>query len=588
MPSDLPPAPVPRPDVPFAAPRALHPATIVVGVPLLQIIQALLVPTAAALTAGSPLTFALLGMVITVGLVARTLAWHRFRYAFDGEVVSVSRGVISRQHRHVDIARIQQVEIDRPIIHRLLGVSTVRIDTAGSAADVELRVTAHRDAIALRDAIRRNQQRVLGGDIPAATTKPNDPGDRVASAGKLEPVLEVPIRHVVLAAITGRQLLVLPAVIGAAFQFIGGRFADQVGDRIAVVIGWTLRSLSVTSPSPTPPDGSWPLPGTNGAFAAVIVGSVVLAATVVSAAVVGVVRDGGFTLARDGDDLVVRRGWGSTRTSTIPLQRIQLVRIARNPVRRWLGFSAVRMHSAGRAVGADRRIIVPLLRNDRAVQLATWLLNVDALPKLERHPRAARRRRTWRWMRRLGLITVVAAVVRWVVTSDVVETSSPAQFVRSVTTVLANPGVEGLAWMIAGSLLIAALLAMALAAAEYRHLAHGLDDAVVACRRGTVGVATLVAPARRIQQVSVVANWWQRRLGLTSLTAHTAGAGGDLVIPDLDRDLADQHLQRLARLAATAGGASGRSDFHQDRHRTVVDEPDLHVGSEPSRGDVDT
>ncbi|MEX0831841.1 MAG: PH domain-containing protein, partial [Nitriliruptoraceae bacterium] len=163
MPSDDVPPPSPSS---FADPRRLHPASIALGIPLTQLIQALIFPAAAAVTTGGRITLWLLVGVAAAGLVVRTLAWQRFRYSFDGRVIRVSSGVISRNHRSVDIGRIQQVELDRSLAHRMVGVTTVRIETAGSNSgpEIELRVLTHMQALALRAAVRTSQRLTAGSN----------------------------------------------------------------------------------------------------------------------------------------------------------------------------------------------------------------------------------------------------------------------------------------------------------------------------------------------------------------------------------------------------------------------------------------
>ncbi len=475
--------------------------SILLGIPIAQLVQALIFPAAAVVATAGAITFAAVGVLLVLGIVGRAIAWHRFRFSFDGAVVRVSSGVLSRQHRSVDVARIQQVELDRPFLHRMVGVASIRIETAGSASEpeVELRVLAERDAVAFRRAVRASKARLQGTS------------EQEIDTASVE-VLRVANRHVVLAAVTGVQLLVFPAVLAGALQLFGG----IVTGAIERTVTWFVETAS---------QGPGAFAGRWTAFAAVT--GALVAVSMVVAVIVALLRDGNFRLERQGDDLVARRGLLGTRDSTVPVQRIQLVEVLRNPVRRMLGVATLRIHSAGGSAGSDRRVAVPLLRTEEAYDLVRELLGVAELPTLVDHPRAACRRALWRWERPALLTTTII----WAAATTIPPLASfaPAMRVAAVTLLP---------------------LAAALAVVEYRQLAHGLDHDTVAARRGAISVTTVHAPVRRIQAVSIRANLFQRRLGIACVTAHVAGPAGDVDVLDTSSATADELAARLRIHAA--------------------------------------
>jgi putative membrane protein len=495
MPSEPPPPP-PGPaadDGRFAPPQTLHPVSIVLGVPVAQLLQALLFPAAAVVATGGSLTLAVLGVVMVVGTIARAIAWQRFRWSFDGRVLRVSSGVLSRTHRSIDVGRIQQVEIDRPFAQRLVGVASVRIETAGSSAEpgVELRVLREADAVALREAVR---------------TSAGPPGP--AAPAPVE-ILRVPLRHVALAAVTGAQLFVLPAVLGAAFQLFGGRATGAIERAVQLTAGLV--------------DGDGP--STPALVALAVVALVAISAVLAVGA--GLLRDGRFRIEQVGSDLLVRRGLLGTRDSTVPLDRIQMVHVVRNPVRRLLRVTTVRIHSA--TGDGDRRVTVPLVPDTAVGGLLDQVLGAGGLPRLEPHPRTARRRALWRWYRRAALLAALPWIALLVLPEGV--------------------GLAALARAAPAALLVGATV---LAIVEWRALGHGVDTRVIASRRGALSLTTSIAPLVKIQAVSTRATVFQRRLGLVSLTAHTAGSGGDLEVLDVGEE---QAAALHPGLVAAAAGA---------------------------------
>jgi putative membrane protein len=70
----------------------------------------------------------LLVPVLAVALLRR----KHHRYALDGDLLQVQRGVVTRTIWVVPIARIQSITLSRGWIQRRLGLASVRIDTAGA------------------------------------------------------------------------------------------------------------------------------------------------------------------------------------------------------------------------------------------------------------------------------------------------------------------------------------------------------------------------------------------------------------------------------------------------------------------------
>ena len=514
-PPSLPPPPSPGPDecsgpvVPdvrrFAEPRRLHPASVVLGVNLRQLIQAFLFPAAATFAAGGRTMLAALILVGIIGLIVRVLAWQRFHYSFDGEVLRVSEGVLSRNHRALDVARIQQVEIDRSLVQRLLGLAALRVETAGSSSEVEveLRVVPEPEALALRTAVRESKRQVTGA---APVGDPNG-GDGQKPPSQV--VLRVPLRHVVLGAVTGVRLLVFPAVIAGAFQFLGQATDEWIDEAISFLL-----EEGVVAPGGGVPGLTL---GTG-----LLVAGVVLLLSLVTAVVVGILRDARFRIERIDDDLHVSRGLLSTRDSVLPLRRIQLVQVQRNWIRRPLGYGSVRILSAGGSGDADRRVTVPLLPDaDVPGLLREVYPGIDGAPELTGHPRPAVRRAIFRWLRSVSLPLAAIWLIPW-------------------------PLLE------AGRVPALALLPLAvvLGVVEYRHLAHGVGERIVASRQGALSVTTSLAPLVKVQAVSTRANFFQRRLGLATVHAHVAGPGGDVEVLDCGAGRARELQALLTRHAA--------------------------------------
>jgi putative membrane protein len=74
--------------------------------------------------------FALL--LVPVPVAIALLARRRHRYAILGDTLQVMRGVLAKQAWIVPLRSIQSVSVTRSPLQRLLGIATVRVDTAGA------------------------------------------------------------------------------------------------------------------------------------------------------------------------------------------------------------------------------------------------------------------------------------------------------------------------------------------------------------------------------------------------------------------------------------------------------------------------
>src|SRR5699024_6583644 len=62
-------------------------------------------------------------------------AWRRLSYGFDAESIYVHSGILFRSQRHVRLDRIQSVDLNRPLLARLLCFVSLQVTSAGSGQD---------------------------------------------------------------------------------------------------------------------------------------------------------------------------------------------------------------------------------------------------------------------------------------------------------------------------------------------------------------------------------------------------------------------------------------------------------------------
>lgn len=134
---------------PFARPAELAPIIALAGLPPVErqglrpvsrrhvlrgVIGLVLLPTVIVLAASIffPLA-ALLLLAMPVNLMVALLRRRCHRYALAATSVQVTRGVLVRREWTVPYGNVQTVTVRRGAVQRLLGIATVRIDTAGGS-----------------------------------------------------------------------------------------------------------------------------------------------------------------------------------------------------------------------------------------------------------------------------------------------------------------------------------------------------------------------------------------------------------------------------------------------------------------------
>lgn len=494
-------------------PQRLHPFSMVRGIPTRQLLGSL--PALAIFLTGNdlPLVFSLLGVaaLLVVVAVLRVIAWTRHTYEFAGGRIIERSGIISRSERALEVARIQQVDVDRTLLDRVVGTCEVRLETAADSGDSELtlRVVSVEEARRLRSILADR----LGAATDGSTSQTGD-GDTTTAApdptvsqdddfslrnlmtredegarGDEEVLVSVPLRHVALAAVTGPRLLTIPAGIAVLGSIV---FENAETDAVIDTTGDVVSGIGIT--------------------AGIVLGLVALVISIIATAVFGVLRDGGFTIAQRGSDLRVRRGLSTTRSATVPLRRVQRVTITRRWVQGALGFASLTVHSAGGGGQSegdlDRSLTVPLLPEQDVGPLVERLLGIATTPHLRRHPPAAGRRAVVQGA--LGGLPPAAGLV----------------------------GIgfaTGWSWLFA-----VAALPIVLGAAGgwqgHRRRASGADATTVAARTGFFGTTTELAPLRKTQGTAVTSSWFQRRRELASLEVRVAGPAGGISLDDIAAD----------------------------------------------------
>ncbi|SDS91496.1 putative membrane protein [Nocardioides scoriae] len=440
------------------------------------------------------------GVVVPILLGVATYFSTRFRITPDQ--LELRRGLVQRTTLSARLDRVRSVEVTAPVIHRLLGLTQVRIST-GSAS-----VTGD-DGFAL-DGLAASEARELRAlllhrseAVPDAPTGPlpvpSPTGDPAASPVPpvVEPdevLLRFDPRWARFAPLTASGAVIASAVVAIGSQGIDALGIDPVSD---LGLDERLGDVRVL-----------PLVG---------VGLLVfLVLTAVSGVLGYLVTNWGFTLTRDrqGRSLQVRRGLTTTSETSVEIARVRGARLTEPIGLRLTGAAGTEALLAGGSVlSGGTATVAPAAPREVALATAARVLGHRGLESpLRPHGPAARRRRLLRAV--VGAAAPTAALV-------------------------VAAALDRLPWWPAVTAAVVLLpLGVALGADRYRRLGHALVEDHLVVRWGTVSGRHVALHTGGIIGWNLQQTWFQRRAGLATLVATTAAGGQSLEVVDVPADLA--------------------------------------------------
>lgn len=415
----------------------------------------------------------LLGILVVSVLAALWgfLSWRATTYAVTDNSFRLRQGVIQKSERTIPLEHVQSVDTVQGIIQRFFGVYEVRVETAGGGAsepDATLSALDRAAAQALRREIEGS-----GRERAEETTGPTI-------------LRQLSTRRLLFAGATSGQIGVAFSLLAVGSQFLDDFLSDDFVRRLVETLmpNWFMVFL-ILIPA-----------GLLVAWLLAIAGTVL--------------TYNGFTLSREGNFLYIKRGLLERREATIPLSRIQAIRISEGILRQPFGLAALRVESAGYGENAGvSTMLFPLLpRNEVQEFLALAAPEFAVNPALAPLPRRALRR----YVFRATFVSLIIAIVSAAFSFLFFQSSS------GLLTLLLIPPAAAYGWLC------------------YRDAGWAFEGDRLVVRYRTLGRKTAVAPRRRLQSRGVLRSPFQRRVRLATFVAEVAsGSGGfALRVRDLD------------------------------------------------------
>jgi len=280
------------------------------------------------------------GIAIIIVLFSGIAKWLRFSYRIEEGELRIEYGLFVKKKRYIPLERIQSLSFSEGILHRPFGLVKVVVETAGSnlqEAEAELTAIKKSEAADLEKKIyeSKGKQDILEEEAIVVKEK------------------EIQHYH-----ISTKELLIMSATssgIGVIFSAVLAIFSQL--------------------------DNLIPYKKLFNEAGALIQGSVYL---VISMIILGLilawvisilftfVKYSYFTVSEVNNDLIISRGLLEKRKVTIPLNRIQAIRVSENPIRGLFGYISVFIESAGGNIeDAESRniILLPMVKKESFTEI---------------------------------------------------------------------------------------------------------------------------------------------------------------------------------------------------------------------------
>jgi putative membrane protein len=461
--------------------------------------------------------FWLLIFLVPATIVALT-RYFSFRLRYEGTELVISSGIFFRNERHVPYARIQNLDAVRNVVHRLLGVTQVRVETGGGHAP-EATISVLHETVFEEMRRRIFEGRAALSEVGVAETSESAPDGLALESRTL---LHLPLPELLLhGVLDNRGMILITAAYGVLWE--AGLF-QSLWDRVAN--GWYGPGLvrdtiqRVTAGEPLP----W------GQIAVLLVGIVGLLVLIrVVSMIWSALRLYEFRLVRVGEDLRTEYGLLTRVTATIPLRRIQTLTIREAPLQRLVKRMSVRIETAGGHGSPEagpkkpREWLAPIVRRSAAPALVRAVLpgfDVEGLDWHPLHPRAFRRA--------LKPALIIGAVM-----------ALPLLGLFGWRAILVLPFT--LAWM------------TVVAWKQVQRMQWTVTDDAVVFRSGWLWHNVTIAPVVKIQTIACTESPFDRRAMMAGVRVDTAGTSERshrVAIPYLARETAKALHERLSVQAA--------------------------------------
>lgn len=437
---------------------------------------------------GEKITIAIAATAV-LSMILSIIRFWRFSFYVEGKDLIVQKGILFRKKIVLPLKRIQSINIEQNLLHRVTGVVGMKVDTAGSSEEeISFSALGHTKAKELRSLL-------LSESKSASPTNDGTTGEEDSSPSIDRYVVhEVPLPNLLMIGLTENHIRSGWLIVGFGFWL----FSELEG--VGIETEEYLPSYQEIA-----------------TLVAYLITAFVIASVFISL-VRTLFRFFNLRFVREADGFVLESGLFTRRSTSAKDNKIQTIGWRDNLLRKTVGLHHLSIRQAGlQAINSKAKLTIAGIRSDG---IDTILKNIYS--KIPGH-NTSYQRVDIRWRnRRLLLITLPMMAL----TGLLVYTQS---YVLAV--------IVALTWAF---WVVATIRA-------YTKLGYSIDDEYLLLSGGSWGDSRTIVPIYKLQHVGMSSTPYQRRHQLASIELKTAA--DKHTIPYIDREQAlDLHGQLLYQL----------------------------------------
>lgn len=313
-------------------PRRLHPIYILF--PLFNTVKGLLPLIIITLLQG--VDWAELNGYIYLGILAAVtlllflglLGWRKFSFTVEEDRIVIRKGILFRDEKTIYFGRIHSVNLEQPLLQRLLGVTQVKIETPGGNKKAEgvLAALTDKDARQLQKLLLApTPQQGADAEAPLRTVEAPEAGSvQPKRQDKSIPKLRLSTGQLLLAAATSLNFGLVAAFIAGVVSL-----ADDFINELAPNLYSTLyRESTSVDPSYT-------------VIAVIAVCGLILAWLL--SLVLYVIKFTGFTADKQDDQISISYGLLEKKVHHFDARKVQAVIVQEGLLHQWIGYAQIQL-----------------------------------------------------------------------------------------------------------------------------------------------------------------------------------------------------------------------------------------------------
>ena len=242
-------------------------------------------------------------------MVISGLRWYRFTYQITDDELRIEYGLFIRKQRYISKNRIQSIDLTSSVVHRMLKLVRVDIETASSGSNAE----------ALLSAVKIREGEQIREELSTKATV----HDEIETMERTDPRYKISFKRLFLAGSTSGSIGVILAIGLFAFseleQFVPQQFYHDTLEWLTGVSVVIILSILL--------------------FILLLLWMFGMAGTMI--------KYGNFTIIKKAEELFITRGLLEKKERTIPLKRIQAIRIEESIIRQPFGYVTIHAEVAG-------------------------------------------------------------------------------------------------------------------------------------------------------------------------------------------------------------------------------------------------